>query len=105
MNIIIKLVAQYQTKEAEEIFEKLVIKFKNLINHYAKNITGLYEEDLYQELLFTLFNVIKKFNFKLFKNLDKSLFNKDILEILEKNKFKNINIIFENQYLLAFLNK
>lgn len=105
MNYVIKLVAQYQSTESEYIFELLITEFKNLINHYNKKTTKFYKEDLYQELIYRLFRVIKSFKFKSLKKIDKSLFNKHILRNLEKNKFKNINLIFENEYLYGFIDK
>lgn len=49
--------------------------------------------------------VIKKFKFRKVESIDSSLFNQDTLNVLEENDFKNINDIFNNKYLLGFINK
>lgn len=49
--------------------------------------------------------VIKKFKFRMIESIDTSLFNQNTLNILEENNFKNINDIFNNKYLLGFINK
>ena len=49
--------------------------------------------------------VIKKFRFRKIESIDSSLFNQDTLNVLEENDFKNINDIFNNKYLLGFINK
>lgn len=105
MNYVIKLVAQYQVTESEYILELLITELRNLINYYNKKIKRFYREDLYQELVFRLFRVIKKFKFKTIESIDTSLFNQNTLNILEENDFKNINDIFNNKYLLGFIDK
>lgn len=74
MNHVIKLVAEYQVTESEYIFELLVIELKGIINHYNNKIEKFYREDLYQELLYRLFMVIKKFKFKTIERINSSLF-------------------------------
>ena len=98
MNYVIKLVAQYQVIESEYILELLITELRDLINYYNKKIKKFYREDLYQELVFRLFRVIKKFKFKKIENIDNSLFNQNTLNILEKNIFRNINDLFNNKY-------
>lgn len=105
MNYVIKLVAKYQVTESEYILELLITELRDLINHYNKKVKKFYREDLYQELVYRLFMVIKKFKFRMIESIDTSLFNQNILNILEENNFKNINDIFNNKYLLGFINK
>lgn len=105
MNYVIKLVAKYQVTESEYILELLITELRDLINHYNKKVKKFYREDLYQELVYRLFMVIKKFKFRMIESIDTSLFNQNTLNILEENNFKNINDIFNNKYLLGFLNK
>lgn len=105
MNYVIKLVAQYQVTESEYILELLITELRDLINHYNKKVKKFYREDLYQELVYRLFMVIKKFKFRMIESIDTSLFNQNTLNILEENNFKNINDIFNNKYLLGFINK
>lgn len=105
MNYVIKLVAKYQVTESEYILELLITELRDLINHYNKKVKKFYREDLYQELVYRLFMVIKKFKFRMIDSIDTSLFNQNTLNILEENNFKNINDIFNNKYLLGFLNK
>lgn len=82
MNHVIKLVAEYQVTESEYIFELLVIELKGIINHYNNKIEKFYREDLYQELLYRLFMVIKKFKFKTIERINSSLFTLNTLNIL-----------------------
>lgn len=105
MNYVIKLVAKYQVTESEYILELLITELRDLINHYNKKVKKFYREDLYQELVYRLFMVIKKFKFRMIESIDTSLFNQNTLNILEENNFKNINDIFNNKYLLGFINK
>lgn len=105
MNYVIKLVAKYQVTESEYILELLITELSDLINHYNKKVKKFYREDLYQELVYRLFMVIKKFKFRMIESIDTSLFNQNTLNILEENNFKNINDIFNNKYLLGFINK
>lgn len=105
MNYLIKLVAQYQATESEYILELLITELRDLINYYDKKVKRFYREDLYQELVYRLFMVIKKFKFKTIESINTSLFNQNTLNILEENNFKNINDIFNNKYLLGFINK
>lgn len=105
MNYVIKLVAQYQVTESEYILELLITELRDLIHYYNKRVEKFYREDLYQELVFRLFMVIKKFKFRKVESIDSSLFNQDNLNVLEENDFKNINDIFNNKYLLGFINK
>ena len=105
MNYAIKLVAKYQVTESEYILELLITELRDLINHYNKKVKKFYREDLYQELVYRLFMVIKKFKFRMIESIDTSLFNQNTLNILEENNFKNINDIFNNKYLLGFINK
>lgn len=105
MNYIIKLVVEYQATESEYIFELLIIELKNLINYYIRKISKFYREDLYQELIYRLYRVIKKFKFKTIQNFDYSRFNSNTLNILEKSDFKNVNLLFKNKYLSGFIDK
>ncbi len=105
MNHVIKLVAEYQVTESEYIFELLVIELKGIINHYNNKIEKFYREDLYQELLYRLFMVIKKFKFKTIERINSSLFTLNTLNILEENNFKKINVVFNNKYLSGFIDK
>lgn len=105
MNYVIKLVAKYQVTESEYILELLITELRDLINHYNKKVKKFYREDLYQELVYRLFMVIKKFKFRMIESIDTTLFNQNTLNILEENNFKNINDIFNNKYLLGFINK
>lgn len=105
MNYVIKLVAKYQVTESEYILELLITELRDLINHYNKKVKKFYREDLYQELVYRLFMVIKKFKFRMIESIDTSLFNQNTLNILEENNFKNINDICNNKYLLGFINK
>lgn len=105
MNYAIKLVAKYQVTESEYTLELLITELRDLINHYNKKVKKFYKEDLYQELVYRLFMVIKKFKFRMIESIDTSLFNQNTLNILEENNFKNINDIFNNKYLLGFMNK
>lgn len=105
MNYVIKLVAQYQVTKSENIFELLIIKLTNLINYYIRKIPKFYREDLYQELIYNLYRVIKKFELKSMLNFDYSQFNSKTLNDLEKSNFKNINLVFKNKYLLGFIDK
>lgn len=105
MNYVIKLVSQYQVTESEYILELLITELRDLINYYNKKVKRFYREDLYQELVYRLFMVIKKFKFRKIESIDSSLFNQDTLNVLEENDFKNINDICNNKYLLGFINK
>lgn len=105
MNYVIKLVAKYQVTESEYILELLITELRDLINHYNKKVKKFYREDLYQELVYRLFMVIKKFKFRMIESIDTSLFNQNTLNNLEENNFKNINDICNNKYLLGFINK
>ena len=105
MNYVIKLVAQYQVTESEYILVLLITELRDLIHYYNKRVKKFYREDLYQELVFRIFMVIKKFRFRKIESIDSSLFNQDTLNVLEENDFKNINDIFNNKYLLGFINK
>ena len=89
MNYVIKLVAKYQVTESEYILELLITELRDLINHYNKKVKKFYREDLYQELVYRLFMVIKKFKFRMIESIDTSLFNQNTLNILEENNFKN----------------
>lgn len=105
MNHVIKLVAEYQVTESEDIFESLVKELRGIINKYNRKISKFYRDDLHQELVYRLFIVIKKFKFETIESIDKSLFNPKILKILEENNFKNINDIFNNKYIFGFIDK
>lgn len=105
MNNVIKLVVEYQITESEYIFESLIKELRGIINYYSMKITKIYRDDLYQELLYRLFIVIKKFKLKKIESIDYSLFNSNTLYILEENNFKNINHIFNNKYITGFIDK
>lgn len=105
MNYVIKLVAQYQLTESEHIFELIIMELKDLIDYHSRKIVKFHKEDLHQELIFRVFKVIKKFKFIPVGNIDKTLFNQNILNDLEKNEFKNINLVFQNKHFSGFIEK
>lgn len=63
MESIIELVKIYKTNKSDLIFNKLIKKTKFLIFKYLKKVSEFYQEDLYQEFLYGLFQVVNEFKY------------------------------------------
>ena len=88
MNEIIKLVIRYQHNMEDYIFEQIVNHYQNLIFSIIKNESKFNQEDIYQDMLFALYKVIK--NFKII-----NIIPNDITE-------KQLKM---NKYFSSFINK
>lgn len=111
MNDIIKLVIKYKNQNNDLYFEEIINKFKPLISFYIKKVSLFYRDDLYQEILITIYKIIMNFqiynfnedlllDFLLDKNI-KDLSNKEIKFILSFiNNYKKDSISSENKEMI-----
>lgn len=111
MNDIIKLVIKYKNQNNDLYFEEIINKFKPLISFYIKKVSLFYRDDLYQEILITIYKIIMNFqinnfnedlllDFLLDKNI-KDLSNKEIKYILQFiNNYKKDSISSENKEMI-----
>lgn len=112
MESIIELLKAYKINNTDLIFNKLIEKTKFLAFKHLIKVHEFYREDLYQELLYGLFQVVREFKLNNQKNeldnqrmflafLDKKFtyICKDFLRKTYKNHCINIDGLYENRIL------
>jgi len=102
MEKIVELVLKYQKDRKEEEFIKILNCFKLAINKYLCSVKLKDKEDIGQVVLFSIYVIIINFKYKE-ADFDEHLFNKNTLEYLIKNEFKNVNKTMNQKYITKYI--
>lgn len=65
MNLIIKLILEYQREKSDNVFEHLVFLLKDKIGYFLRNVPDDDKDDVRQEMLIGLYQLTLRFNFGL----------------------------------------
>lgn len=104
MNLIIKLILEYQREKSDNVFEHLVFLLKDKIGYFLRNVPDDDKDDVRQEMLIGLYQLTLRFNFGLVF-LDKSRFTEENLRKMTEKNFRNADEVMKQELLRLFLKK
>ncbi len=64
MNTLIKNVVLFNQTKDDEIFDQIIYDLKNIITKHLNKVERQYQDDLKQEILITIYEIIKKFKIR-----------------------------------------
>lgn len=104
MNLIIKLILEYQREKSDAVFEHLVFLLKDKIGYFLRNVPDNDKDDVRQEMLIGLYQLALRFNFGLVF-LEKDRFTEENYRKMSSEDFLNADEVMKQQLPHLFLKK
>lgn len=93
MNKLIKNIIKYQESKEEYLFNNIIKDINYIIKKHLNKVDSNYKEDIYQEILMSIYKVINKFKIKTLNN-DLTYLNNFIDKYQIKNNLQ-IDLLYE----------